>query len=214
MDPTDVQKMIALLKADEDALAEMIAQAENRLARARAARLALEALDGPDEPVEFEGKLADACREVLKRAGGKALLPTEVRDQFKVIGYDASIHKNAMASVHSVLKRLAAPGKDVRRKESKDGTRYFWATSVGPLTTARQRSGTMADLLPPSVLADMASVGSVYRETLAAINKQFAEIGSFEEHNKTMGQIAKELGETMARTRITLPPTAFSEEEK
>jgi hypothetical protein len=64
--------------------------------------------------------LADACRAVLKTTM-TSMTPKEVRDGIKRLGYDLSGKSNAMASIHSVLKRLAESG-NVHR----EGSQYLW----------------------------------------------------------------------------------------
>jgi hypothetical protein len=81
-----------------------------------------------DEPVVFAGKLADACRNVLKRHRG-SLSPKEVRNHVRALGYDLSVHPNEMAAIHGVLKSLEK-SKEVKTKEWSKApgvTRYFWA---------------------------------------------------------------------------------------
>lgn len=128
MDTDQTRRMIEALAAEEAALVDAVKKADVRLAQVRAALAALLVLEG-DEPVQFEGKLADACRVVLKKHAGASLSPLQVRDELKVIGYDISKdnHSNIMASIHSVLKRLKESG-EVESKEAKDGsgTRYRW----------------------------------------------------------------------------------------
>ena len=75
--------------------------------KAQAAIKALYAL-ATDEPLEFIGNLADACRAVLRE--GKPLTPLEVRKGIVALGYNLTKHKNPQASIHSVLKRLVESG--------------------------------------------------------------------------------------------------------
>jgi hypothetical protein len=50
--------------------------------------------------------LTDACRTVLRNAG-RPMTPSEVRDRLQGIGYDFSSYSNALAAIHTTLKRLA-----------------------------------------------------------------------------------------------------------
>lgn len=50
--------------------------------------------------------LTDACRTVLRNAG-TPMTPLEVRDRLRGIGYDLSSYSNALAAIHTTLKRLA-----------------------------------------------------------------------------------------------------------
>lgn len=127
VDPEAIQKAIAGLDQEDEQISDLIRKLTTQQERIRAARVALVAVvTGADEPAEFEGKLADACRAVLKKATNP-LTPVEVRDELKVLGYDIAKHKNIMASVHSVLKRLAeSDSKEVASKDTKEGARYWW----------------------------------------------------------------------------------------
>ena len=79
-------------------------RAMREMVEAQAAIKAIYAL-GTDEPLEFKGKLADACRVALKGSPA-GLTPIEVRNAIVALGYDLTKkHKNnPLASVHSVLK--------------------------------------------------------------------------------------------------------------
>jgi hypothetical protein len=143
LDPEEVQKMIAKLVA-EDAAHEATIQhlAAQRVSLQAAIASLSTVLAGPETVVEFDGKLAEACRVVLQKSG-KPLTPIEVRDGVKSIGYDLTKHKNEMAAIHSVLKRLADTDskepKQVKRHDLKDGTKYSW---IDP----EPRPGTMGAL--------------------------------------------------------------------
>lgn len=50
--------------------------------------------------------LTDACRTVLRNAG-TPMTPSDVRDRLQAIGYDLSSYSNALAAIHTTLKRLA-----------------------------------------------------------------------------------------------------------
>jgi hypothetical protein len=167
---THVEVTLSELMAMEESLIDAIKQAEVRLARVRTAKAALEALVS-DEPVEFDGSLADACREVLKRTAGKSLSPVQIRDQLKAVGYDPATikHGNVMASIHGVLKRMAGPDKDVRVKQAKDGSgaRYWWA---GPTRAAVPSLSGLSGIGPsiaglsgisPDLKAAMQAAGSL-----------------------------------------------------
>lgn len=54
--------------------------------------------------------LTDACRLVLRNAA-VPLMPTEVRDRLRSIGFDVSRYSNELASIHTVLKRLREAGE-------------------------------------------------------------------------------------------------------
>lgn len=112
--------------------------------------------------MEFDGKLADACRIVLKNVGQKSLTPTEVRDAVKALGYDLSKHTNQMAAVHSVLKRLKDAG-EVDTKEWKQAPgqrRYYWLTKPDNRTISVE-----------AAVAGMEAANQVIRQHVAAMNR-------------------------------------------
>ena len=88
--------------------------------------------------------LTDACRTVL-RSAGVPMTPSDVRDRLAGIGVDLSGYANAMAAVHTTLKRLndagelrsvTTPGPKVRG-EATAKTAYVWdrpakAAMLGP----------------------------------------------------------------------------------
>jgi hypothetical protein len=80
--------------------------------------------------------LTDACRSVLRNAG-VPMTPVEIRDHLHGIGVDLSRYSNALAAVHTTLKRLNEAG-EVRLVSSGGGTRaYLWqrpsrAAALGP----------------------------------------------------------------------------------
>lgn len=126
LSPT-INDLIAALDEQEQTLVETIRSASKRLETVRAARTALLALQ-TDEPVAFDGKLADAIRVLLK-AKQRSLVPIEIRDQAKALGYDFSQHKNQMAAVHGVLKRMVDSGEVLTKEWTKQPgvTRYYWS---------------------------------------------------------------------------------------
>ncbi len=129
---TDDARLTAALKALDDqeaAVSATIEALEARREQIRTARQALLPL-ASDEPVEFDGKLTDAVRAVLRNHDG-SLVPIQVRDKVKELGYDMTPHSNQMAAIHGVLKRLKE-AKEVDTKEWKKEPgiiRYFW---IGP----------------------------------------------------------------------------------
>lgn len=123
-----VRDMRAALEQEERQLNEALKQLQVRLSRVRAVLAPLAALDS-EEPVEFEGGLADAIRTVLMSKEA-SFVPTHVRDLVKAMGYAFPEGSNQMAAVHGVLKRLEQSGA-VKTKEWKKQpgvTRYYWST--------------------------------------------------------------------------------------
>jgi len=128
MNDDSLKQILASLIAEDEALTETLATTQERLVKVRTALAALSTLND-SLGVTFDG-LADACRAVL-RTSEKPMTPLEVRDGLKGVGYNLTQHKNEMASIHSVLKRLAE-SKDVKSTTKDDATRYVW-TGEPPL---------------------------------------------------------------------------------
>jgi hypothetical protein len=76
-------------------------------------------------------KLAEACRGVM-RAGPAYRTARGVRDVLEWSGYDLSRHKNPLASIHGVLKRLAEAG-EIEEAEINGSTRYRRKASHKPV---------------------------------------------------------------------------------
>jgi hypothetical protein len=54
--------------------------------------------------------LTDACRTVVRTAASP-MTAADVRDRLAVIGYDLGIYANALAAIHTTLKRLTEAGE-------------------------------------------------------------------------------------------------------
>jgi hypothetical protein len=78
--------------------------------------------------IESEG-ITDACRNVL-RSSQKWMSPLSVRAALEANGLDLSKQRNAMASVHAVLKRLKAKHEAKTAVASDGGTVYKWRPSL------------------------------------------------------------------------------------
>jgi hypothetical protein len=155
------------LRREYERVLEERRQRDIRLSQLQTAINALVALD-TDEPITFAGTLTDACRAALKNAG-RPLAPMQVRDIIVALGYDLSQHKsNPLASIHSVLKRLAESG-DVEQltthtttaSGTKDETLYFW---TGRAEAGRAAySNSIADFLKPDAEESLRALESLHR---------------------------------------------------
>jgi hypothetical protein len=108
-----------------------------RIAQVRTGILALSPLVG-EEPESVENKyphlfpdliqsdmgLTDAVRKVLQ-SNGKLLTAVGVRTGLRTIGYDIDRYKNVLASIHTILKRLAE-SDEVETGTINDTTAYKW----------------------------------------------------------------------------------------
>ena len=69
--------------------------------------------------------MTDSCRDVL-RSSGKWMSPLAVRAALQEKGLDLSKQKNAMASIHAVLKRLKLKEAVLSKTGMDGGTVYKW----------------------------------------------------------------------------------------
>jgi hypothetical protein len=167
---------ISELEEHKKALLETRRKTDEEIVRTDAALIALRSLES-DEPVEFDGPLAEAVRLVLKKNADRSLAPTDVRDEVKVLGFDFGKlkHDNPMAAIHGVLKRLLESG-EARPKKAKDGsTRYVWNGPRDQYITVAPIPST-AKLMAPSInpaIEQILSQSAVHQIT-TAIEKKFA----------------------------------------
>jgi hypothetical protein len=167
-----IKDAIAALDAEEQTLLDVVKSAETRLGKVRGARASLMALTDQEPLADFDGGLAEACRVVLKNNAGRSLAPVEVRDRLADLGYPLHHHNNAMASIHSVLKRLKESG-DVETKTGKDGgTRYRW---IQP--EVRRLPIVNVPALSPMVADQLIAVADSFKTIRDSVPPaQFAEI--------------------------------------
>lgn len=138
----DAKKTIEDARADIATLEIQREAIDKRIEQLKRSILALEPLAEEDGRLRGLGVesfiteidalgITDSCREIL-HSSARALTPLEVRDALAARGIDLTKHKNAMASVHAILKRLKAQGQ-VRILTSKDGgTAYKWKRAYFP----------------------------------------------------------------------------------
>jgi hypothetical protein len=67
----------------------------------------------------------EGIRKVFRDAHPNALLPTDVRDRLIALGYDLSSQSNAMASIHSVIRRLLE-AEEIERYGAANLGAYRW----------------------------------------------------------------------------------------
>lgn len=72
--------------------------------------------------------LTDACRTVLRNAD-TPITPAEIRDRLVAIGCDLSVYSNALAAIHTTLKRLAEAGELRTAAVPPAKVGYLWAPS-------------------------------------------------------------------------------------
>lgn len=81
---------------------------------------------GDATPYLDKSGLTDVVRDVL-RASDKPLRPLQVKEGLERIGFDLTVYKNAMAAVHTVLKRLVENG-EAKSTTAGGQTLYQWSS--------------------------------------------------------------------------------------
>jgi hypothetical protein len=71
----------------------------------------------------------DSVRNVLRNVPSQALTAKKVRDLLRGAGFDLSSYTNPLASIHTILKRLAERG-EVEVSESSGEVRYRWSKAI------------------------------------------------------------------------------------
>jgi hypothetical protein len=74
--------------------------------------------------------VTDAVRQVLMTYG-IWLTPVLIRDLLPTVGFDTSLYRNPLISIHAILRRLILSGEVIRGKQPAGGTAYLWAGSSG-----------------------------------------------------------------------------------
>lgn len=90
-----------------------------RVAKQQTRVAALAALNDESEELnkmsEMElGGLTNACRTAFRAAGNRGLMPTELRSALDQLRFPIRAHKNILASIHTVIRRLEESG-EIRR---------------------------------------------------------------------------------------------------
>jgi chromosome segregation ATPase len=115
-------RALAAARRELDALLRERDEIETRVARVRRTIAALSALCDESTPLDLG--LTDAIRTVL-RGSVEALSAPEVKERLETLGLDLSQHANALASVHTVLKRLVHAG-EADTTQGYGGKMVYW----------------------------------------------------------------------------------------
>jgi hypothetical protein len=127
------------LERERRALANLFRQREDletKIARQQTRVAALGALCDESREVEKMtemdlGGFTNACRTAFRAAGNRGLMPTEVRGALDQLGFPTRTHKNVLASIHTVIRRLGQAGeirKAIHDKhDGPDRSVYQWA---------------------------------------------------------------------------------------
>ena len=131
------------LLAEQETLGKCLKQQEQTEKRIAGLRQTIAALSRmlDEEFVEEDAMgLTDAIRTVFReKLGSGTLIPTEVRDYLVTIGYDITKYGNVMASIHSVMNRLAQRGEIEEAGTRADGKVAYRAVHkpIGPPNEGR-----------------------------------------------------------------------------
>jgi hypothetical protein len=180
MTDNDYKKALDTARAEMAELIIKKAEIEKRMARLKQTIASLSAMSEEDEdedirlyiPSDIEraqraaaagiarmmaGRtigLTDAVREVLKAADGWQY-PTEVRDGLERMGIDTASYSNILASIHTILKRLAAKDEVEEFKDSEGkGVSYRW--KMQPTASGRivSRNVNTADIIKAKIIEE------------------------------------------------------------
>jgi hypothetical protein len=123
------RKLLAELLRERETLSTRIAKQQTRVAAFAAL---CESSEEIDDMTEMElGGLTNACRTAFRAAGNKGLVPTEVRGALERLRFPIHTHKNILASIHTIIRRLEQAGeirKTIHDKHAgEDKSVYRWA---------------------------------------------------------------------------------------
>lgn len=177
-----VTELVELISRHSTLKKELV-EAEERIDRVRQGVLGLAFLANVDlnqtkekYPDLFEGEssgssqlgITDAIRKAMK-SGGNMMTPLEIRDSVYGINPTIATHKNPLASIHAVLKRLV-DSNEVVTGVSKDGkTAYCWAGDSESRQRIAEASKNDADIVKKETQENTPATSSVES---ARLNKQ------------------------------------------
>lgn len=139
----------AAIKEYED-LVEQRRHIDRRLSQLGQTIGTLNRLCGLVPTVQFG--LTDGCRFVL--SAGHPMTATEIRDRLEAMGFDLSKYVNALAAVHTVLKRLREAG-EVSFVELDSGKFAYERLSAPKMIALNE--GELADLVRGGNVSDIES---------------------------------------------------------
>jgi hypothetical protein len=86
-------------------------------------------LQGLEQLVADPPGFTDSVRKVLRENPGHAATATAVRDMLAEAGFNLSAYSNPLASIHTILKRLAERG-ELTTSIKNEQIHYRWKTDV------------------------------------------------------------------------------------
>jgi hypothetical protein len=162
-------------------LAQAVSEAkllEQRIARLKQTIASLDSLiEGEEAASEWKQSeqvgITDACRQALKVANGPRTA-IEIRDWLASSGYELSEQENALASIHTVLKRLVKAQEAAAGKNKEGKATYEWVGNRSDsLTTAIQQVNYEAAKSVSADLTRMLAGATV--ETTKAVQRVLAQ---------------------------------------
>jgi len=131
-----LEKILKDLRESKQRHRSLVEQAEDeeqRIAHLRQSASALSSLCGEHFEEEDEFGLTDAIRMALRTQAGVVFTAIDVKNRLEQLGYPQK-SENALASVHTVLKRLALKGEvdDTAIKDNKTAYRWKMRLPVPP----------------------------------------------------------------------------------
>jgi hypothetical protein len=129
----DYRKLVTDIEKEIESLEVLQEDTSRRLARLKQSLIGLAPLADEQDvekgieslagiPTRADITITDCARQILQAAAA-SLSPIQIKDQLVAMGIDMSGHKNAMSSVHSLIKRL----RENDEIETKDnGLTYEW----------------------------------------------------------------------------------------
>jgi hypothetical protein len=159
MENAPYQELLEKAKVDYGALQAKLgacikeqAQLEKRIADVKQTIVALSKMLGEEFVEEDALGLTDAIRMAFKTHPDQALTPTGLKERLEQLGFDTGKYGNVMASVHSIINRLATRGeiKQTGTIGGADKPAYIWAgmtpateqlirEAIGRTPTTRER---------------------------------------------------------------------------
>lgn len=122
--------------AERDELETRLDDLNYRMEKLREALRGLSALCGMDYEIEFphlfptgeevEQGFTNQIRSVFRSSPSIPMSPVDVRNKLKESGFPVHRYSNALASIHTILKRLEK-SREVDSQEINGKTLYLWA---------------------------------------------------------------------------------------
>ena len=126
-------KSLKIATRRRDELSKRRAEIDEELAQQSKVVASLSEILGHGKSGSLDIGITDATSLALSAAMPAAMLPTEIRDELRKMGYDIDSFSNPLASLHQVLKRLIKKGsvEEVPGTNFADGKKRYCHRTVG-----------------------------------------------------------------------------------